>query len=191
MRPNRRAISRGLEHNPVVRPTYMTKFSAQRKKRPMASRGNYILIAMPNVTRATAFRAAIDVAEHETVLARDGQEAQQEIAKRGQPLLLILDLSLPKVDGFELLTQLGRPPGHPRPRSWSYRVTRRCGPRRAEWLSLLISRGSCRPTSTGSALREAIDAALNELNPQRRQARLSPRWLHRRPPPTRRSRSKM
>ena len=146
----------------------MTNFSAQREKRPGASRGNYILIAMPNVTRATAFRATIDVAEYETVLARDGHEAQQEIAKRGQPLLLILDLSLPKVDGFELLTQLRQTSkasetavvvvsGH---------ATMRAAARRmAEPLD--ISR--VLPADVDRvALKEAIDAALNELNPQRR-----------------------
>jgi len=147
----------------------MTNFSAQRDKRPMASRGNYILIAMPNVTRATAFRATIDVGEYETVLARDGHEAQQEIAKRGQPLLIILDLSLPKVDGFELLTQLRQTSkasetavvvvsGH---------ATMRAAARRmAEPLD--ISR--VLPADVDRvALREAIEAALNELNPQRRQ----------------------
>src|SRR5688500_3812495 len=146
----------------------MTNFSAQREKRPGASRGNYILIAMPNVTRATAFRATIDVAEYETVLARDGHEAQQEIAKRGQPLLLILDLSLPKVDGFELLTQLRQTSkasetavvvvsGHA--------TMRAAGRRMAE--PLAISRGL--PADVDRvALKEAIDAAINELTPQRR-----------------------
>jgi diguanylate cyclase (GGDEF)-like protein len=147
----------------------MTNFSGQRDRRPTVARGNYILIAMPNVTRATAYRAAIDAADYEIVLARDGQEAQQELAKRGQPLLLILDLSLPKVDGFELLTQLRQTAkasdtavvvvsGH---------ATMRAAARRmAEPLD--ISR--VLPADVDRiALREAVDAALNELNPQRRQ----------------------
>ncbi len=151
----------------------MTNFSGQRDGRPTVARGNYILIAMPNVTRATAYRAAIDAAEYETVLARDGHEAQQELARRGQPLLLVLDLSLPKVDGFELLTQLRQTAkasdtavvvvsGH---------ATMRAAARRmAEPLD--ISR--VLPADVDRvALREAVDAALNELNPQRRQPSVS------------------
>ena len=147
----------------------MTKFSGQRDKRPAGARGHYILIAMPNVSRAAAYRSAIDTAGHETVLARDGQEAQQEIGRRGPPLLLILDLSLPKVDGFELLTQLRQTSkasetgvivvsGH---------ATMRAAARRmAEPLD--ISR--VLPADVDRvALREAIEAALNELGPQRRQ----------------------
>ncbi len=124
---------------------------------------------MPNVTRATAYRAAIDAAEYETILARDGQEAQQELARRGAPLLLVLDLSLPKVDGFELLTTLRQTAkasetavvvvsGHATMRAAARRMAEPLDISRV--LSADVDR---------IALREAIDAALNELNPQRRQ----------------------
>lgn len=152
----------------------MTNFSGQRDRRPAGPKGHYILIAMPNVTRATAYRTALDAAEYETILARDGQEAQQELARRGPPLLLILDLSLPKVDGFELLSHLRQNAkasdtavivvsGH---------ATMRAAARRmAEPLD--ISR--VLPADVDRvALREAIDAALNELNTQRRQTSAAP-----------------
>lgn len=66
----------------------------------------YILIAMPNQNRAGAIRAAITAPGCEAVLVRDGEEARQEMARRGPPLLLILDLSLPRVDGFEVVREL-------------------------------------------------------------------------------------
>ncbi len=67
---------------------------------------NYILIAMPNVNRGAAYRAVVSEAAFDTVLVRDGEEARQELARRGPPALMILDLSLPKVDGFELLREV-------------------------------------------------------------------------------------
>ena len=46
----------------------------------------------------------------DTVVVRDGDEALQEIARRGAPALLIVDLSLPRVDGFAVIRKI--PPGH-------------------------------------------------------------------------------
>ena len=54
---------------------------------------HYILIAMPNVNRAAAFRAAITAGAIETVQVRDGEEARQQIVRRGTPTRLIHDLS--------------------------------------------------------------------------------------------------
>jgi len=42
---------------------------------------------------------------HQVVIARDGQEAL-EVAEREQPNLIVLDLNLPKVDGFEVCRRL-------------------------------------------------------------------------------------
>ena len=67
---------------------------------------NYVLIAMASVNRAAGFRAAITAGTFETIHVRDGEEARQQMVRRGPPVLLILDLSLPKVDGFELLRDL-------------------------------------------------------------------------------------
>src|SRR5688572_25442559 len=85
----------------------MTDFRrTAREKGPVRQWGNYVLIAMPNVARAAAYRAAVASTALEPVVVRDGDEAKQLLARRGTPSLLILDLSLPKIDGFELLREL-------------------------------------------------------------------------------------
>jgi chemotaxis family two-component system response regulator Rcp1 len=51
-----------------------------------------------------AFRAVQSV--HELEVARDGEEALQQLRAAGSellPALILLDLNLPKVDGFEIL----------------------------------------------------------------------------------------
>lgn len=129
--------------------------------------GNYILIAMPNTNRAAAYRAAISNDALETVLVRDGDEARQQIVRRGPPTLLILDLSLPKVDGFELLRELRQHAspgdsgaivvtGHSAMRAAARRLAEPLG------ISRVLPFDVERP-----ALREAIDATLNELNTSR------------------------
>lgn len=70
---------------------------------------SYVLIAMSNVARATVFRQIVnDTLRRESVLVRDGDEALSEMARRGLPALLIVDLSLPRVDGFAVVRKLRR-----------------------------------------------------------------------------------
>jgi diguanylate cyclase (GGDEF)-like protein len=67
----------------------------------------YALIAIPNSTRAASFRPIVsELARVETILVRDGDAAMKEIAERGAPGLLIVDLSLPRIDGFALMRSL-------------------------------------------------------------------------------------
>jgi len=69
----------------------------------------YALIAISNVSRAACFRQAVtDSLELETVVVRDGDEAIAEIIRQGPPKLLIVDLSLPRVDGFALVRKIRR-----------------------------------------------------------------------------------
>jgi diguanylate cyclase (GGDEF)-like protein len=69
----------------------------------------YALIAIPNVNRAATFRQAIsDTLSLETVLVRDGDEVLHEMARRGPPALIIVDLSLPRVDGFAVVRRIRR-----------------------------------------------------------------------------------
>jgi CheY-like chemotaxis protein len=130
----------------------------------------YILIAMPNPNRAAGFRAAIASMEIETVLVRDGEEAMQEFARRGPPALTIVDLSLPKVDGFELLRELRKqaPPGEAAAIVVSgHSAVRTAARRLAESLGIsqVLPFDIDRP-----ALREAVERTLKEM-PRARGAR--------------------
>ena len=72
------------------------------------SRRGYTLIAISNASRAAAWRDVALELGHEVVVVRDGDEAQRCITRRGVPLLLMADLSLPRVDGFSLVRHLRR-----------------------------------------------------------------------------------
>ncbi len=128
---------------------------------------NYILIAMPNVNRGAAYRSVVSEAAYDTVLVRDGEEAQQELARRGPPALLILDLSLPKVDGFELLREVRK--NASRSQTGAIVVSGHA-PIRAAARRLADPLGICKvlPFDIDRlSLREAIDSALRESLPAR------------------------
>jgi diguanylate cyclase (GGDEF)-like protein len=75
---------------------------------PAAERGGYILIAIPSPARADAIRQlALDLSSNVVVL-RDGAEVIRHIDSHGTPALLITDISLPQVDGFEVLRHVRR-----------------------------------------------------------------------------------
>ncbi|WP_375758949.1 diguanylate cyclase domain-containing protein [Corallococcus exercitus] len=70
----------------------------------------YALIAEPDRHRAAALLALAQQEGLEGTIARDGAEAQELVRLRGAPTLLVMDLVLPRVDGFALLAWLrGRP----------------------------------------------------------------------------------
>src|SRR5262245_56017156 len=69
----------------------------------------YALIAISNVNRGACYQQAVaDVFEFVTVVVRDGDEATAEIGRQGPPRLLIVDLSLPRVDGFAVVRKVRR-----------------------------------------------------------------------------------
>ena len=146
----------------------MTEFRRAPRERTVARpRASYILVAMPNPGRAAAYRAAIGAGPYETLAVRDGDEARQQIARLGAPALIILDLSLPKVDGFELLRELRQQAtvadtgaivvsGHSAIRAAARRLADQLG------ISRVLPFDVDRP-----ALREAIESTLNTLSPAR------------------------
>ena len=69
----------------------------------------YALVAVPSASRAASFREAVaDALELEAVVVRDGDEVSAEIERLGLPKLLIVDLSLPRVDGFAVVRKIRR-----------------------------------------------------------------------------------
>ena len=120
---------------------------------------------MPNVNRGAAYRAVVSEAAYDTVLVRDGEEAKQELARRGPPALMILDLSLPKVDGFELLREVRK---HSSRAQTGAIVVSGHAPIRAAARRLAESLGIAKvlPFDVDRpALREAIELALRENFP--------------------------
>ncbi|MBZ4420917.1 diguanylate cyclase domain-containing protein [Myxococcus sp. RHSTA-1-4] len=67
---------------------------------------SYALIAEPDPARAAGLLSLLAGEGLEGVMARDGAEAQELVRRRGAPSLLVTDLSLPRLDGFALLTWL-------------------------------------------------------------------------------------
>jgi diguanylate cyclase (GGDEF)-like protein len=140
----------------------MSDLREHRNESDSAERGNYVLIAMPNLNRAAAHKAALSTTGLEATLVRDGEEARREIARQGPPILLILDLSLPKVDGFELLRELRKVAsasesaaivvsGHAPVRAAARRMAEPLG------ISRILPFDTDRPV-----LKEAIEATLSE-----------------------------
>jgi diguanylate cyclase (GGDEF)-like protein len=63
---------------------------------------------MPSVQRAAVYRSIASEFGAEVVVVRDGLDAQACVAERGAPVLLITELSLPKLDAFALVKNLRR-----------------------------------------------------------------------------------
>jgi diguanylate cyclase (GGDEF)-like protein len=77
--------------------------------RKMSPATPYVLIAISNLARAATFKqVAAESLRLECVVVRDGDDAVQEMSKRGMPALLIVDLSLPRVDGFTIVRRVRR-----------------------------------------------------------------------------------
>lgn len=77
---------------------------------PASAEAGYVLIAIPNATRAATWRQVAMETGHPVVVVRDGEEAELQINTRGVPVLLVTDLSLPKLDGFSVVRALRQQP---------------------------------------------------------------------------------
>jgi CheY-like chemotaxis protein len=69
---------------------------------------SYALIAHPDVVSAHVYLSAVRELGLGSVVARDGTTAVSTILERGAPALLVTELSLPGIDGFELIEGLRR-----------------------------------------------------------------------------------
>lgn len=69
---------------------------------------HYALIAQPDPTAVHVYSAAVRDLGLSTFVVRDGTVALSAMLERGTPALLIADLALPGIDGFELVEGLRR-----------------------------------------------------------------------------------
>lgn len=70
------------------------------------TRGSYVLIAEVDVLRSASFLEALKPFRLGALVARDGTEAIQILQRFGPPTLLIISLSLPRRDGFAVMSAL-------------------------------------------------------------------------------------
>lgn len=70
-----------------------------------------ILIAEDSVTAVELLKRALSPLGHTLIVASDGQDAEQIIRKE-QPDLVILDIIMPKMNGFQLCRTLRSDPAH-------------------------------------------------------------------------------
>lgn len=66
-----------------------------------------ILVAEDDPKQADLLRAYLETDGHHVTTARDGAHALAQVKER-RPDLLLLDLMMPNVDGWQVLTELGR-----------------------------------------------------------------------------------
>jgi diguanylate cyclase (GGDEF)-like protein len=70
-----------------------------------------VLIADPEPRRAAMLRDIVEVGGYEVIVTRNGDEAKAMLRRRQLPVLVIANLSLPRLDGFALLAELRRVAG--------------------------------------------------------------------------------
>jgi len=70
-----------------------------------------VLIADPDPKRASMIRDLVELGGYEAVITRNGDEAKAMLRRRQLPVLVVANLSLPRLDGFALLADLRRMAG--------------------------------------------------------------------------------
>src|SRR3970282_2523530 len=71
-----------------------------------------ILVADDNAMNLDIIRTRLAAHGYEILIAADGEEAV-DVARRERPDLILLDIMMPKLDGFEVCRQLRADPGLP------------------------------------------------------------------------------
>lgn len=118
----------------------------------------YVLVADTNVERAALCLESIKPFHLGVLVARDGDEASRVLERFGPPLLLIIDLSLSRKDGFAVIEEL-RANEHARTEviAWSaVREIREFAAHRLAGSNVRVLRGGTAP----SIVRGAIERAL-------------------------------
>ena len=69
-----------------------------------------VLVVDDNPEAARALAALLELWGHQVFIAHDGRAALEQV-RRLQPHVVLLDIGLPGMDGFEVAAQLRREPG--------------------------------------------------------------------------------
>ncbi len=81
------------------------QFICYKALKPLPSQGGLVLIAEDNPTEQALLNAYLQQTDFQVIVAKDGSECLH-LAKRYQPDLILLDILMPKVDGWIALTEL-------------------------------------------------------------------------------------
>jgi len=68
--------------------------------------GEYILLVEDDVAVSQMYQRKLEAAGYEVKLAQDGEAGWQELETGKRPDLVLLDILLPKKDGFEILRDI-------------------------------------------------------------------------------------
>ena len=121
---------------------------------------SYVLVADANVQRAAACLESIKPFNVGVLVARDGDEAVRILERFGPPILLIIDLSLSRKDGFAVIEALcGVDRGRTSIIAWSaFRELREYATHRLSGLNVRVLGGAVGP----GVVKAAIDRALRK-----------------------------
>jgi diguanylate cyclase (GGDEF)-like protein len=67
-----------------------------------------VLVADPDARRAALYRDLVEARGFRAIVTRNGDEAKAMLQRRELPVLLVANLSLPRIDGFTLIAELRR-----------------------------------------------------------------------------------
>lgn len=128
-----------------------------RSSRPVADSRAYVLIADAQVDRAAACLDSITSFNVNARVARDGDEALNILRLSGAPVLLIVDLTLSRVDGFGVIEAVRAAPGRAEIIAWSSTPElREFATHRLAGLDVKVFGGAVGP----EIIRGAVDRAL-------------------------------
>ncbi len=74
-------------------------------REPAAAQGRRILVVDDNVDSAETLGTILELSGHEVTIAHNGEEALA-LAGEGRPEVVLLDIGLPKIDGYEVARRL-------------------------------------------------------------------------------------